>query len=68
MEISNSIGVYNPGKPSINHKMLYNENIVIIGAEVHDKRRVNKLMFMAQAVRRVKISSIQTVLYFKYGY
>jgi hypothetical protein len=47
---------------------LFNENIVIVGAEVHDKSVVNKLMFMAQAVRRVKISSVQTVLYFKHGY
>lgn len=46
----------------------YTENIIIVGAEVHDKLPVNKLMFMAQAVRKVKLESIQTVLYFNQGY
>lgn len=68
MGTSNSLGDYKPGKPSINHIVNYNENIVIVGAEVHDKSAVNKLMFMAQGVRRVKISSVQTVLYFTQGY
>lgn len=68
MGTGNSIGDYLPGRPSINHIVSYNENIIIVGAEVHDKAPVNKLMFMAQAVRRVKISSIQTVIYFKHGY
>lgn len=68
MEASNSIGVYNPGKPSINHTVIYNENIVIVGAEVHDKKPVNKLMFMAQAIRRARISSVQSVVFFKHGY
>ncbi|SHK24513.1 hypothetical protein [Chryseobacterium polytrichastri] len=68
METGNSIGDYKPGRPSINHTMIYNENIVVVGAEVHDKKIQNKLMFMAQAIRRVKISSVQTVIYFKQGY
>ncbi len=46
----------------------YTENIVVVGAEVHDKLPVNKLMFMAQAIRTVKLESVQTVLYFKQGY
>src|SRR6218665_1078282 len=68
METSNSVGKYTPKRPSLNHIMTYNENIVVIGSEVHDKKPVNKLMFMAQAIRRVRISSVQTVIYFKYGY
>lgn len=68
METGNSIGDYKPGQPSINHTVIYNENVVIVGAEVHDKKAVNKLMFMAQAIRRVRISSVQTVIYFKQGY
>ncbi|MEN4759614.1 hypothetical protein ABEG63_04665 [Chryseobacterium sp. C39-AII1] len=47
---------------------LYYENIVIVASEVHDKKSVNKLMFMAQAIRRIRISSVQTVLYFTHGY
>jgi len=66
--INNSLGDYKPGKPSLSHVMTYTENIVIIGAEVHDKSPVNKLMFMAQAIRRVRKSSVQTVIYFKQGY
>lgn len=68
MGTGNSVGEYSPGKPSINHTVEYNENIVVVGAEVHDKKPVNKLMFMAQAIRRVKVSSVQTVIYFKHGY
>ncbi|WP_165585131.1 hypothetical protein [Chryseobacterium sp. FH2] len=44
MGTSNSIGVYKPGKPSLNHIVAYNENIIVIGSEVHDKKPVNKLM------------------------
>lgn len=68
MAISNSIGTYKPGSPSISNLFKYTENIVIVGSEIHDKKPVNKLMFMAQAVRRVRISSVQTVIYFKHGY
>ncbi|WP_449399658.1 hypothetical protein [Chryseobacterium wanjuense] len=69
-EQGNEIGNYEkmilPNKSEI--IKLYHENIVIVASEVHDKKSVNKLMFMAQAIRRVRISSVQTVLYFTHGY
>ena len=48
------------GKPSFvlekgkNNPIIKEENIIVIGAEVHSKKASNKLIFMAQAVRKIK--------------
>lgn len=62
------------GKPSFvlekgkNNPIIKEENIIVIGAEVHSEKASNKLMFMAQAVRKINIEKIQTIIYFEQGY